>query len=51
MAEQVCPVCRCIITEDGYELEGIMYCCEPCATGGQCVCGCCDVVDEGEHQQ
>ncbi len=34
MAEQLCPVCGCTITPgEAYEKEGVMYCCEPCATG------------------
>ncbi len=46
MAEQICPACGCVIGEEGYEKDGVMYCCEPCATGGQCECGCCTVVEE-----
>ena len=46
MAEQICPVCGCTIVSDGYEKEGVFYCCEPCATSGQCGCGCCEVVEE-----
>jgi hypothetical protein len=46
MAEQICPVCGCTIAEEGYQKEGVMYCCEPYATGGQCECGCCTVVEE-----
>lgn len=46
MAEQVCPVCGCIITGGGYEKEGTVYCCEPCATGGTCACGCGTVVEK-----
>jgi hypothetical protein len=51
MAEQLCPVCGCTIVPDGaYEKEGVMYCCEPCATGhGQCGCDCCTVVEEQEQ--
>ncbi|MFH0768228.1 MAG: hypothetical protein V1932_01515 [Chloroflexota bacterium] len=51
MAEQICPVCGCTINPDeGYEKEGITYCCEPCATGeGQCECGCCAVAEEQEQ--
>lgn len=51
MAEQLCPVCGCIIIPDkAYGKEQIMYCCEPCATGvGQCECGCCTVVEEQEQ--
>ena len=41
MAEQICPVCGCAISGEGYEKDGVVYCCEPCATGGACECGCC----------
>jgi hypothetical protein len=44
MTEQLCPVCGCTIVGGGYEKEGVTYCCEPCASGGQCECGCCTVV-------
>jgi hypothetical protein len=40
MAEQICPECGCEIAEEGFEKEGIVYCCEPCATSCECVCGC-----------
>ncbi len=40
MAVQVCPECGCSVRE-GFEKEGVVYCCEPCATGGECECGCC----------
>ena len=46
MAEQICPVCGCAIGVDAYEKEGINYCCEPCATGAACECGCCTIVEE-----
>lgn len=46
MAEQICPVCGCTVGEEGYEKDGVVYCCEPCATGGQCECGCCTVVEK-----
>jgi hypothetical protein len=44
--QQVCPVCGCPIGEDAYEENGLLYCCEPCATQGQCECGCCEVEEE-----
>ncbi len=50
MAEQLCPTCGCHIGVDAYEKDGVLYCCQPCATGGQCECGCCEVV-EGEREQ
>ena len=49
MPEQICPVCGCDVGEQMYEREGIVYCCEPCATGGVCECGCCEVVEGGEE--
>jgi hypothetical protein len=50
--EELCPVCGCtIFPGEGYEREGVMYCCEPCATGkGQCECGCCTVVEEKKEK-
>ncbi|RJQ40706.1 MAG: metallothionein [Dehalococcoidia bacterium] len=42
MVEQLCPVCGCQIGEDAYEEGGTLYCCVPCATEGQCECGCCE---------
>ena len=51
MAEQLCPNCGCNIVEDkSFENEGILYCCEPCATGnGSCECGCC--IEKGVETQ
>ncbi len=49
MPEQLCPVCGCTIGDKVYEKEGIIYCCESCATGGQCGCGCCTIVEEKEQ--
>jgi hypothetical protein len=49
MMEQLCPVCGCAIVDEGYEKEGVLYCCEPCASGGPCECGCCEVVEEEEE--
>ena len=51
MAEQICPVCGCTIDEEGYEKEGTVYCCEPCATGRPCSCGCCEVVEPGPETE
>ena len=52
MTKQICPVCGCEISGGGYEKDGISYCCEPCAEGGRCECGCChpqatDIPDSG----
>ncbi len=49
MAEQICPVCGCTVATDAYEKEGVSYCCEPCATGTECECGCCEIVEEKEE--
>jgi hypothetical protein len=49
MTEQICPNCGCVIVPGkAYEGGGTLYCCEPCATGGQCTCGCCEQVEEEE---
>ncbi|MDY6918074.1 MAG: metallothionein [Chloroflexota bacterium] len=51
MVEQLCPRCGCPIGQDGYELGGVTYCCEPCATGsGPCECGCCETPTEPEKE-
>jgi hypothetical protein len=47
MAEQICPGCGCIFVE-GYEKDGVRYCCQPCAEREQCECGCCEIVEEEE---
>ncbi len=44
--ELLCPVCGCTVVEKGYKKEGVVYCCEPCATGTACKCGCCVVEEE-----
>ncbi len=51
MAEQLCPTCGCRIGVDAYEKDGILYCCQPCATSGQCECGCCEVVESEREQE
>ncbi len=45
MPEQVCPKCGCTFIDTGYEQEGSVYCCEPCATEGKCECGDCGPKD------
>lgn len=40
MEEQKCPVCGCAVVDTGYEKEGVVYCCEACAQGEKCECGC-----------
>ncbi len=46
MAEETCPECGCDIGEESYEHDGVVYCCESCATGNDCECGCCDEEEE-----
>ena len=46
MAEQICPTCGCLIAGEGYETGGVTFCCEPCAKGESCGCGCCAPADE-----
>ena len=49
MAEQqTCPECGCDIDADAYEKEGVVYCCEPCATDCECECGCIEEEEEGD---
>ncbi|HEY3082755.1 MAG TPA: hypothetical protein VGM69_22945 [Chloroflexota bacterium] len=44
--DEVCPNCDCDLagdccgTREGYTLDEIAYCCEPCAVDGECECGC-----------
>ena len=53
MAEQLCPVCGCtVVPDEAYEKEGVVYCCEPCATGqGQCECDCCTIIEDKPENQ
>lgn len=46
MTEELCPVCGCSIGNNAYEKDGVSYCCEPCASGSPCECGCCKVVEK-----
>jgi hypothetical protein len=48
MEEQFCPACGCLIGENSYEKDGVLYCCASCARGGPCECGCGVVVEEEE---
>lgn len=50
MAVQICPICSCEVGATAYKQEEMTYCCEPCATGGSCVCGCCEVVETKERE-
>jgi len=51
MTEQLCPACGCTIVGDGYEKEGVKYCCEPCSTASRpCQCGCCHPVEEEKKE-
>ncbi len=49
-AERVCPVCGCQLGESPYKEGEVFYCCEACATGGQCECGCCKVVEKTDKE-
>ncbi|MBI4296171.1 MAG: hypothetical protein HY667_03525 [Chloroflexi bacterium] len=49
MVEPVCPKCGCRFVGMGYVDKDILYCCEPCATGGECECGCCTFKDPNEE--
>jgi len=51
MATQTCPECGCIIGEGSYMREGINYCCEACAEGEACECGCCEVEKDEENEE
>ncbi|MGD9116674.1 MAG: metallothionein [Dehalococcoidia bacterium] len=51
MAEQRCPVCGCAVDENSYEKDGVLYCCETCATEGWCPCGCEGSVKELEKNK
>ncbi|MDY6836087.1 MAG: hypothetical protein SVY53_14945 [Chloroflexota bacterium] len=46
MTDQICPACGCSLVGEGYEVDGVKYCCEPCAeSASQCGCGCCHPVE------
>jgi hypothetical protein len=45
VAEELCPVCGCVIAENAYEEDGKTYCCKPCASSSPCECGCCEAVN------
>ena len=51
MAEQICPACGCHIAGTGYETDGMVYCCEPCAGSSPCECGCCTPIDEAKEKE
>ncbi len=51
MVEQLCPVCGCSVSDEAHEKGGAVYCCEPCATGSVCECGCCAVVKEKPEEK
>ncbi len=51
MDKSLCPKCGCEIKKgEGYEKEGLLYCCEPCGEGTGCECGCCKVVNREEEE-
>ena len=43
--EDRCPICNCPIGDTCIIKDGVAYCCEPCATGGICQCGCCTIAE------
>lgn len=49
MTEQLCPECGCRVGANACEKGGVVYCCESCATGGECQCGCREE-DENEER-
>ena len=51
MAEELCPVCGCMIAENAYEEDGKTYCCKPCASSSPCECGCCEAVEDSSEEQ
>ena len=51
MTGQTDPTCGLVIVDKAPEKEVALYCCEPCATGGQCGCGCCAIVEEKQEQE
>jgi hypothetical protein len=48
MFQQRCPECGCLIGEDAFEKEGVVYCCEPCAMGEECECSGCAEEEDAE---
>ena len=46
MAEEICSQCGCEIEDDACEKDGVLYCCEPCATSCECECGCMEELEE-----
>ncbi len=40
-----CPKCNCEISGEGYQKDGITYCCKSCAEDDNCNCEC-DCHDE-----
>lgn len=50
MVEKVCPKCGCRFIGMGYVDKDILYCCEPCAKGGDCECGCCTFKDPDDEK-
>jgi len=51
MTEQLCPACGCAIVGTSHEAEGVIYCCEPCASGGTCECRCCAPIEQPEEKK
>jgi hypothetical protein len=51
MATDICPACGCEIGLGAYQSEGVIYCCEGCATGVHCECGQCVPTGEAPNEQ
>ena len=50
MTAHSCPVCGCLLSGEGDESERAISCCEPCAAGSVCACGCC-IEEEKEEKE
>ena len=51
MAGEICPACGCEIGIGSGDSEGVIYCCEACASGEQCECGRCVPAGEVSQEQ
>lgn len=49
--ERLCPACGCQLGGSPYKKGGLLYCCEPCANGGPCECGCCKVEEHAGEKE
>ncbi len=48
---ELCPVCQCPIGDIYIIKDGVAYCCQPCATGGICECGCNMVAEPPQTEE